>query len=116
MAIVGLVLNEAIEQAGPPSQIPAEVGDLPGVLANFAARHALSPREVQILGLAALSGLSSKEIGTMLGSSRRTVEAHWSNIFHRLRIHSRREVVAAIIAQAIDDLHDRLRPDAPRVG
>ncbi len=45
----------------------------------------LSPRERQVLELA-MEGLSNKEIGARLGTSRKTVEAHLTEIFARYGI------------------------------
>jgi DNA-binding NarL/FixJ family response regulator len=52
----------------------------------------LSDREHEVLGLAA-RGMANKEIGTALGLSVRTVEAHLSGVFQKLNVGSRTEAV-----------------------
>lgn len=52
----------------------------------------LSDRETEVLAAAA-RGLSNKEIGTNLGVSARTVQAHLSHIFTKLDVASRTEAV-----------------------
>lgn len=52
----------------------------------------ISEREIEVLAAAA-RGLSNKEIGTTLGVSARTVQAHLSHIFTKLDVASRTEAV-----------------------
>jgi DNA-binding NarL/FixJ family response regulator len=47
----------------------------------------LSPRELEVLKRVA-TGLSSKEIGTALGISPRTVETHRASLMRKLDLHS----------------------------
>jgi len=57
------------------------------------AAHPFSPREFQVLSLAA-QGLTNKEIAYRLGISERTVQFHINSIFNKTTTSSRTEVVA----------------------
>jgi DNA-binding CsgD family transcriptional regulator len=58
--------------------------------------HALSAREMEVLGLAAM-GLTNKEIAYRLGISDRTVQFHMNSIFNKTGTGSRTEAVALAI-------------------
>lgn len=64
-------------------EVPADQG-LP--------RQALSPREVQVLGLVA-RGLTYKEVGAKLFLSERTIKYHMGEIVSRLHAHNRLEAI-----------------------
>jgi DNA-binding NarL/FixJ family response regulator len=55
--------------------------------------HPYSPREYQVLSLAA-EGLTNKEIAYRLGISERTVQFHVNSIFNKTATNSRTEAVA----------------------
>jgi DNA-binding NarL/FixJ family response regulator len=55
--------------------------------------HPFSPREFQVLSLAA-DGLTNKEIAFRLGISERTVQFHVNSIFNKTDTNSRTEAVA----------------------
>jgi DNA-binding CsgD family transcriptional regulator len=55
--------------------------------------HPFSPREHQVLGLAA-QGLTNKEIAYRLGISERTVQFHMNSVFNKTGTSSRTEAVA----------------------
>lgn len=55
--------------------------------------HALTPREHTCLEFAA-RGLSSREIGAVLGISERTVNTHFNNIIAKLEVANRPEAIA----------------------
>ncbi len=57
------------------------------------AEHPFSPREQEVLGLAA-RGLTNKEIAYRLGISERTVQFHINSIFNKTSTNSRTEAVA----------------------
>ena len=57
------------------------------------AAHPLSPREYEVLALAA-EGLTNKEIAYRLGLSERTVQFHMNSIFNKTTTQSRTEAVA----------------------
>jgi DNA-binding CsgD family transcriptional regulator len=58
-----------------------------------AAPHPFSPREFEVLSLAA-EGLTNKEIAYRLGLSERTVQFHMNSIFNKTTTQSRTEAVA----------------------
>jgi DNA-binding NarL/FixJ family response regulator len=60
--------------------------------------HPLSPREFEVLGLAA-EGLTNKEIAYRLGLSERTVQFHVNSIFNKTGTSSRTEAVAHALRQ-----------------
>jgi len=100
----------AYERALPPDNYPAraavatlgelarqalaEARDLASSLGpSPSAPHPFSPRELQVLGLAA-SGLTNKEIAYRLGISERTIQFHMNSIFNKTGTQSRTEAVA----------------------
>jgi serine/threonine protein kinase/DNA-binding CsgD family transcriptional regulator len=101
----------AYERALPPNNYPAravvatlgelarqalaEARDLATSLAPPppAAAHPFSPRELEVLTLAA-QGLTNKEIAYRLGISERTVQFHMNSIFNKSTTSSRTEAVA----------------------
>lgn len=56
-------------------------------------KHSLSKREIEILHYVAL-GKRAKELGTLLGISRFTAQAHIRNIYHKLGVKSCAEAIA----------------------
>ncbi|MBI3160759.1 MAG: protein kinase [Chloroflexi bacterium] len=62
------------------------------------ASHPFSPRELEVLQLAA-SGLTNKEIAYRLGISERTVEFHMGSIFNKTTTESRTEAVALALGR-----------------
>jgi len=60
---------------------------------SSAQDHPFSPREFQVLTLAA-NGLTNKEIAYRMGISDRTVQFHVNSIFNKSGTHSRTEAVA----------------------
>jgi two-component system, NarL family, response regulator LiaR len=56
------------------------------------ARGQLSPREIEVIRLAARA-MSNRDIAEQLGLSMRTVKAHLSNIFNKMRCGSRTEAI-----------------------
>jgi DNA-binding CsgD family transcriptional regulator len=79
-----------------------EAGDLaaalqPALPANPVA-HPFSPRELEVLTLAA-QGLTNKEIAYRLGLSERTVQFHLNSVFNKSGTNSRTEAVAVALRQ-----------------
>ncbi len=77
-------------------QAQAEALDLAASLEpapQHAAPHPFSPREYQVLTLAA-EGLTNKEIAHRLGISERTVQFHINSIFNKTTTQTRTEAVA----------------------
>jgi len=58
--------------------------------------HPLSPRELEVLTLAA-NGLTNKEIAYRLGLSERTIQFHMNSVFNKSATNSRTEAVALAI-------------------
>ena len=69
------------------------LADSPQATPGQQLAHPFSPREYQVLGLAA-QGLTNKEIAYRLGISERTVQFHIKSIFNKTTTSSRTEVVA----------------------
>ena len=61
----------------------------------------LTAQERQIARLAR-DGLSNPEIGARLFLSPRTIEWHLHNVFNKLDIHSRRELISALPSSTAD--------------
>lgn len=60
--------------------------------------HPFSPREHQVLSLAA-RGMTNKEIAYRLGISERTIQFHMNSIFNKSGTESRTEAVALALQQ-----------------
>lgn len=108
-----VVQARAYERALPPENYPARaavaaLGELARQALNDAhdlnslletvktPDHTLSPREIEVLTLAA-RGLTNKEIAYRLGISDRTVQFHMNSIFNKTGTNSRTEVVALAV-------------------
>jgi DNA-binding CsgD family transcriptional regulator len=76
-------------------QAQTEARDLAAALEppQHTAPHPFSPREYQVLALAA-EGLTNKEIAHRLGISERTVQFHVNSIFNKTTTQTRTEAVA----------------------
>lgn len=74
------------------SNITARLGDLP--------RGALTPREIQVLALAA-QGLANKEIGNHLGTTVGTIKIHIQNILSKLNASDRTHAVTIALRRGI---------------
>jgi len=102
--------TRAYERALPPNNYPARaavtaLGELARRALNEArdlaasleppppAPHPFSPRELEVLTLAA-QGLTNKEIAYRLGLSERTVQFHMNSVFNKTTTQSRTEAVA----------------------
>ena len=58
--------------------------------------HPFSPREMEVLGLAA-EGLTNKEIAYRLGLSERTIQFHMNSVFNKTGTNSRTEAVVVAL-------------------
>jgi serine/threonine protein kinase len=111
----------AYERAIPPGNYPARaavstLGELArqalaearDLVASFQARpagpHPFSPRELEVLTLAA-EGLTNKEIAYRLGLSERTIQFHMNSIFNKTASQSRTEAVALALRNGWLPLH-----------
>ena len=81
--------------------IPQEVTDQ---LNGFFPEVALTPREVDVLGLVA-RGLGNKEIGDVLGTASGTVKAHVQSILSKLGAKDRTHAVTLGLRRGIIHLH-----------
>jgi DNA-binding CsgD family transcriptional regulator len=72
----------------------------------------LTPRQAQILGLAA-TGLSDKQIAKRLGVTHRTVRTHFEKLFHDRGIRNRSQAIALWSARSMDDRHLRPADECP---
>lgn len=103
---------QAYERALPPDNFPARaavasLGELARQALNeardlaagqeSAGEHPLSPRELEVLGLAA-RGLTNKEIAYRLTLSERTVQFHLRSVFNKTTTNSRTEAVALAVS------------------
>ncbi len=70
-------------------------------------RGQLSPREIEIVKLAA-KGMSNKDIAAKLELSMRTVKAHLSNIFNKMRVSCRTEAIVKGFREGYISLDDIL--------
>jgi DNA-binding NarL/FixJ family response regulator len=71
-----------------------------------ASEHPFSPREHEVLSLAA-DGLTNKEIAYRLGISERTVQFHINSIFNKTTTNSRTEAVALALRNGWIDVAAR---------
>lgn len=79
-------------------------------LAQYCAKHRLSPRERSVLEHAAL-GASNDEIAATLGCARPTISTYWNRIFDKTGKRTYRELIAHFLYQC-----DAARGDAPRTA
>ena len=73
-------------------------------LSDFFPEVALTPREVEVLGLVA-RGLGNKEVGDMLGTAPGTVKAHVQSILSKLGARDRTHAVTIALRRGIIHLH-----------
>lgn len=90
-AVVPLVVGQAVKQS--------HTGGLPS------GRVALTTRQLEILRLIA-RGETTRSIAAGLGLSIKTVEAHRSQIMHRLRIHDIAGLVLFAVREGIIQIND----------
>jgi len=81
--------------------IPVEVAQQ---LTDYFPDVALTPREVEVLGLVA-RGLGNKEVGDILGTAPGTVKAHVQNILSKLGAKDRTHAVTIALKRGIIHLH-----------
>lgn len=77
--------------------VPAEVSER---LTEFLAQPALTPREVEVLGLIA-KGLGNKEVADQLGTSDGTVRIHVQHILSKLGASDRTHAVSIALQRGI---------------
>jgi two-component system NarL family response regulator len=74
--------------------------DVSATLAARVARSALTPREVEVVGLMA-KGLQNKEIAVLMGISHETVRMYAKNIFFKLQVPDRTAAVMDALRRGI---------------
>jgi DNA-binding CsgD family transcriptional regulator len=75
---------------------PAGVEDVLGLLSRASG---LTPRERALVALL-VEGLDTRELAARLFISRHTVQDHLKSVFEKVGVHSRRELVSGVFAQA----------------
>jgi non-specific serine/threonine protein kinase len=81
-----------------------------------AARHGLTPREIEVLGLVR-EGCSNREIGARLYISERTARTHVQNILDKLDLSTRAAAAAyAVEHRLLDHDHPSLSENRPNVS
>ena len=106
--------SQAYERALPMDNFPAraavaslgelarqaltEAQDLAASQESISSEHPLSPRELEVLTLAA-KGLTNKEIAYRLNLSERTIQFHLRSVFNKTTTNSRTEAVALALQQ-----------------
>jgi DNA-binding NarL/FixJ family response regulator len=76
-----------------------------GRLAEFTPRVDLTPREVEVLRLAA-KGLRNRDIARVLGRTEETVKVHLKHIMAKLEVEDRTEAVTIALQRGIIHLDD----------
>ena len=76
-----------------------------GKLAEFTPRIDLTPREVEVLGLAA-KGLRNKDIARVIGRTEETVKVHLKHVMQKLDVEDRTEAVTLAMQRGIIHLDD----------
>jgi DNA-binding NarL/FixJ family response regulator len=74
---------------------PADMPDLPDIVALRDRVASLSPAQLQVL-VASLNGALNKQIGADLNLSEATIKAHMTAIFRKLGVASRMEAINAV--------------------
>lgn len=92
-AVIPLVVSQAVRKSTP---LPASTDGSPGTLTE---------RQIEILRLIA-RGESTRSIATGLGLSVKTVEAHRSQVMHRLRIYDIAGLVLFAVREGIIQVND----------
>jgi DNA-binding CsgD family transcriptional regulator len=85
-----------------PSERVVVIGPAPsGDIAQLTvAAHGLSPREEEVVRLV-LSGQSTRQIAERLFIAEHTVQRHLGNIFEKVGVHSRRELVKHLFVEQV---------------
>ncbi len=79
-----------------------------GTASSQGSSEQLSPREIEVLDLAA-KGLRNKVIADKLGISIRTVEGHFNSIFSKLGVSSRMEAILEAMSRHLVTISDEKR-------
>ena len=81
-------------------------------LESFCARHGISPREQQVIGLL-LNGLGTADMAHRLAISEHTVRDHLKRLYRKTGTRSRNELMSILSSARMEPLHDeKSQPDA----
>jgi DNA-binding NarL/FixJ family response regulator len=96
--MLGTELVDAVRGAASGKRvIPPEVAKR---LAEFTPRAELTPRELEVLALAA-KGLQNRDIATEIGRTPETVKIHLKHVMAKLGVHDRTEAVIQAVRRGI---------------
>ncbi len=104
-AIRAVRSGESVLDAQATRKLLERVVSLSAEPAGEKIKGQLSPRETEILRLAA-RGMSNRDIAESLGLSMRTVKAHLSNIFNKMRCSCRTEAIVKGFREGYVSLDD----------
>ncbi|MFC2059616.1 response regulator [Chloroflexota bacterium] len=93
-SVRGVVAGEMVLSPSIGQRLLKQAARYPIRSVPLQAGEKLSPRELEIIKLAA-RGMSNKSIAAALGLTVRTVKGHLANIFSKLNVGSRTEVIVA---------------------
>ncbi len=91
-------IRSAINSSGKDRQNDAVKGT---VAAEFAGKHLLTPRELEVLGQIT-GGASNKEAGRQLGISPRTIEVHRARIMEKLNARNAADLVRIVLTGEVE--------------
>jgi DNA-binding NarL/FixJ family response regulator len=99
VAALGELAKQAFAEARDlAASIAPPLADPRSAAKGTPAAHPFSPRELQVLTLAA-EGLTNKEIAYRLGLSERTIQFHMNSVFNKTGTSSRTEAATYAIRQ-----------------
>lgn len=75
---------------------------------DFADQHNLTPREVELIKLMAIQGLSSRSMAEKLHIQEKTVHVHIRNIFQKTETTSSRELLSKLIVHLLAERGRRM--------
>jgi DNA-binding CsgD family transcriptional regulator len=87
------ILSALVQESDPPWQRFSNLVAKAERLDDFARRHGLTARQARVLH-GVVDGLANKEIAARLQCAENTVELHVSNLFKRLAVNSRTQLVS----------------------
>ena len=96
--------GEAVLDPAVTRKLLERVVSVNGVTAEGECRGLLTPREIEILRLAA-RGMSNKDIAAVLFLSLRTVKAHLTNIFNKMGVGCRTDAIVKGLREGYINLH-----------
>ena len=100
-AVAGASPDDLIDQHAEPQAAAYAVGTLEGIAREIANEHGLTPREADVMVLMA-QGYSYQAIADELCLSLGTVQWHTKNVYRKLDVHTKQEVIAQVRAAMAD--------------